>query len=184
MTSVSFQTDYWVETSDPTTNLSTDEWVFELTLHPSFTLSTDLYRPEFVPFNGNEYFQNFYFVGADSDGEVQILNTGKSDNGVPLYYEVETQDLEFGNRSHLKQISDRVQILTKFGSDSSVAGKADDDDYQPIRMPLSRRVNIGEEINLKGNFFRFKWSGVSELDSPMLEGIILDQVSDLGMGND
>lgn len=183
MSTTSLQTDFWVETSDPIVNLSTDEWFFQLTLHPSFTLSTDLYAPEFVPFSRNTYFQVFYFVGATADGEVHTLNTGKDDNGTPIYYEVETHELEFGNRSHLKQISDHMQVLTRFGLDSAIMGKVNDEDYRPIVGTLDRRVNIVEVPSLKGHYFKFKWSGTSSSSSPILDGIVLEDITDLGLTN-
>lgn len=201
MATNNLQTDYWVETSDPISNLLTDEWDFELvvppvvnlktdqwnfalTIHPVVSLKTDLFVPFFYDFSSNTWLQTILFVGANTDGNVQMMNIGKSDDGVPLYYEVETQEVEFGNRAHLKVISDQVQVLSKFGIDSTLEGKEEDGDYKKIPVDLSRRVNIGDDVNLKGKYFTFKWYGESNETSPVLEGISIEKIVDLGLTNE
>jgi len=130
---------------------------------------------------GNLYLQTTQLVGAET-GEVQTINAGKSDDGVPLYYELQTQEIEFGNRAHLKSISDKITVLTEFGIDSSFEVKENrNGDFKPIQISLNDSVNIGEDINLEGNHFTFKWSGESSENSPIFKGFYLEKVTDLGI---
>ncbi len=124
--------------------------------------------------------ENIFIVGAEI-GEVQALNANYSDDGVPIYFELETQEIEFSNRAHLKKIADEIVVLTEFGIDSSLECKPDDDDFQAIPMDLSNTVNIGKNINLEGNFFTFRWSGTSNKTSPIFNGIYLEKITDLGI---
>lgn len=128
----------------------------------------------------NTFSQIVQMVGVET-GNVQTLNTGKDDDGTPLYYELQTQEIEFGNRAHLKSISDLVVVLNEFGIDSSMEAQQDDGDFKPIPMNLSNNVNIGKDINLDGNYFTFKWSGVAQETSPVFQGIGLEGVQDLGI---
>src|SRR6185295_9823891 len=135
MATNNLQTNYWTETSDPISNLLTNEWAFTLTpptvltlktnqwnfaltIHNPVILKTNLWVPYFYNFSSNTWLQTIFFVGANTDGDVQMINIGKDDDGTTLYYEVETQEIDFGNRSHLKNISDQVQVVSKFGIDS------------------------------------------------------------------
>ncbi len=129
----------------------------------------------------NTFTQNVFMVGADSSGDVQAIAVGKNDNDTPIFYELETQDLEFGDRTHLKAISDKIVLFTHAGIDSSVEIKKNDGDYEPIDVTLEKRVNIGRAIKSEGFFFNFKWSGTSDSTSPIFEGIYLENVTDKGI---
>jgi len=120
-------------------------------------------------------------VGAETLGAVQAINAGKSDDGTPIYYELQTQEIEFNNRAHLKKISDEIVVLTKNGIDSSLEAQEDDGNFKPIPVDLNDEVNIGENIKLEGNFFTFKWSGTARETSPIFNGIYLEKVTDLGI---
>lgn len=134
-----------------------------------------------VPNSFSFYLQNTLMVAQDTNGTVQNLNVGKADDGTPIYYELETQDLEFKNRLHLKKIADKIVVFTDFGTDSKLEAKTDEGGYDPVRVDLSGRVNIGKDINLEGHYFTFKWFGESVNTSPVFEGISLEDVTDLGM---
>ncbi len=135
------------------------------------------------------YFCNFTttdgltMVGSDTSGDVQTMNSGTTDNTTPIYFELETQELEFTGRQNLKKISDRLVVFSNNGLDSQLQVREDGDDYIPINIDLSKRVNIGEEINASGNFFTFKWFGSSSGTPPIFEGIYLDNVVDQGVVN-
>lgn len=119
-------------------------------------------------------------VGAQT-GDVQSINVGKSDAGTPIYYELQTQEIEFDNRAHLKNISDEIVVLTENGIDSNLECQQDDGNIQQIPLGLNNSVNIGENINLKGNFFTFKWYGEASETSPIFNGLYLERVTDLGI---
>lgn len=116
-------------------------------------------------------------------GDVQTFNAGKDDDGTPIYFELETQPLNFGNKSHLKQISDDIAIFSKNGQDSVLQAKTDQDDYKKIPVNLDERVKIGRDIDLEGKEITFKWSGEANESSPIFEGLYIDNIDDKGMIN-
>lgn len=131
----------------------------------------------------SSFSQGTQLVGAETTGEVQAMNTGKSDDGDPIYFEIETQEIDFGNRAHLKKIADQVSVNIEKGDDTSIEAKTDSRDYKPIPFPVDRTVTIGEKVNLEGHFFTFKWSGESAKASPVFKGIYIEKITDLGITN-
>ncbi len=123
-------------------------------------------------------------VGAETLGNVQGFNVGKGDNGEPIYYELQTQEIEFGNKAHLKNISDQIVVLTENGIDSNFSAQEEDDNFKPIPIILSDSVNIGKDVDLKGHYFTFKWYGEANETSPIFNGIYLEKVTDLGLTNE
>jgi hypothetical protein len=125
----------------------------------------------------------YTFVGADTAGNVQTLNSGQTDNTAPIFYELETQELEFGNRVSLKKMSDKISVLTNNGIDSQLQIKSDIvKDYQTIKMDLSNRVNTGKDLpDVEGHYFTFRWFGNSSKKNPTLEGIFIPTITDQGI---
>lgn len=120
-------------------------------------------------------------VVSDTLGEVQTLNSGTTDNRTPIFFEMVTQENELGQRSHTKQISDKIVVFTNNGLDSSFYAKENDGEWKPIIMNLNNRVNVGTNVKLEGNFFEFKWSGVSSGTAPTFEGYELSDITDIGI---
>lgn len=129
---------------------------------------------------GGLYLQTVNLVGSETGGTVQNVNTGKSDNGTPINYEVETQGIEFGNVFHRKKISDKLVLFEKNGVDSAVQVKADDGDYHDVDVRASSPVNISKSVTVEGNDIRFKWFGETDKASPVLEGFYVENVTDMG----
>lgn len=121
--------------------------------------------------------------GADTAGRVQTLNLGTADRGtIDINYEMTTQDMEFGNRAHLKGISDQLVVFTKNGQDSSIQALCDGVLTQ-IPMTLTARVNYGKDVNLEGHFFQFRWFGQSKGTAPQFEGLYIENIEDKGLTN-
>ncbi len=129
------------------------------------------------------YLQTVFMVGADTNGNVQTINTGKNDDGTPIFYELVTQEIEYGNRAHLKKIANQLVIFCQFGETSKLSSTTDVQDEKPIDMSLSDRVNIGKEVQIEGHFVTFRWFGESSDVSPVFEGIYTENISDMGMTN-
>lgn len=147
---------------------------------PNFTYSiTDISLRD-LDDDPNLYLQTVLMVGAES-GDVQTINAGKDDDGTPLYYELQTQEIEFGNRFHQKQISDKIVVLTEDGIDSALEVQANDGDFEPVQVNLSDTVNISDSINTEGNYFTFKWSGTASETSPVFNGLYIEKVTDNGL---
>lgn len=125
--------------------------------------------------------ENVFMVAASTDGTVQTINIGQSDDGESIFYEIETQEIEFGNRAHLKKIANQIAIFTRFGDTSSLTAKTDTSDYKPVAESLNKRVNIAENMNLEGHFVVFRWFGTAEGVTPIFEGLYLENISDMGM---
>ena len=120
-------------------------------------------------------------VSADTSGSVQTVNIGTTDNSTAIYFELETQEQDFGNRSHAHEIADQMVIYTNFGIDSKLQIKPDSNDYINIDVDLSDRVNIAENLNIKCHFAQFKWFGESAGAAPTFEGMYIERVNDLGL---
>ena len=117
---------------------------------------------------------------TDSLGSVQTINLGDTDDGTDISFELESQDLEFGNRSRLKGISDKIIVYMNNGIDSIIQFRTDGANIKNIPMATNQRVNIGKDLNLSGNFFNFRWVGTSKGTAPSLEGFQLEDITDLG----
>jgi hypothetical protein len=122
-------------------------------------------------------------IGACSSGNTNTYNVGTTDNGSPINYELILQDQEFSDRGHLNKISDKIVVFGQGLNDSQLQVRPDDDgsNYKDIQIDLSKRVNIGQAINLQGYFFSFRIFGNSSGTSPIFEGIEIEEVSDMGI---
>jgi hypothetical protein len=119
--------------------------------------------------------------GADSTGAVQAINLGTTDNSQPIFYELITQELEFGERSHTKKISDKIAVMSQNGQDGLIEITADDNDPFSIPVDLSGRVAVAKDMNFEGNFFTLRWFGYCKGNPPVLEGITFSNVVDQGI---
>lgn len=118
---------------------------------------------------------------ANDGGGVATIDLGTTDDGNPIYFFLDTQELEFGNRATLKEISDEFAIFLKNGGSSTMSGRTDMGDFQPLLVSLADRVNIGKDINLQGSYFVFRWEGQSTGTSPVFEGLYFEKVTDKGV---
>lgn len=117
---------------------------------------------------------------VDDAGDVQTINLGTTDDGTAIDFQLETQDLEFDNRSHLKNISDKIVVFTKAGGDSFLQCKMNGE-AKNIPLKLNRRVNIGEDIKLSGFYFNLLWSGESNGTPAVFEGFSFPDIDDKGI---
>jgi hypothetical protein len=122
-------------------------------------------------------------IGACSSGNTNTYNVNFDDNGKPIYYEIILQDIEFENRSHVNKISNKIAVYGQGLNDASLQVQSNDDgrNYKDIPIDLSKRVNIGNVIDLEGYFFAFRIFGNSTGTSPIFEGIQIEDITDMGM---
>jgi hypothetical protein len=106
---------------------------------------------------------------ADDSGYVQTLNLGKTDNSTPIFYSLETQEIDFSNRDATKKITDKIVI---YGRNMI---------YKLINSQLLKTVNIVENLNIEGKYFKFKWSGNTSGASPVFEGFHIPELVDQGV---
>ena len=125
--------------------------------------------------------QNAFLSAIDTAGNVQLINIGTNDNSVPIYYELETQEIEMGDRSHLKKTQDKLVILSKNAVDSSVQIRQDEKDYEILQIKLDNTVVKSKSNDFKFNFFTLKWLGNSINLSPIFEGFRVENIMDYGV---
>jgi hypothetical protein len=123
-------------------------------------------------------------LATQYDGYLANLNvSGTTDDGKAIPYSLESQELEFGNRAHTKNISDKIVVYNKNGGDSVFLMKEEDGSYKQGNTSLTKRVNVCSDVNYKGHFFTFRWQGEALGSRPILEGYHFPKVTDLGVIN-
>lgn len=125
----------------------------------------------------------YVLLGSNTAGSLHQMNVDgqATDNGTPIYFELETQEIEFGQRSHLKKIADKIVIYTENGQDSSFQAREDDGDFKDIKLNLIDRVNIGQNIDLEGHYFTFRWFGQCDKSQQTFEGFYIEKITDQGI---
>ena len=126
-----------------------------------------------------------YLRGASTDGFVSTLNLGTSDNNTPIFYEAETQALEFGSRGTNKVLSDQLIVYTRNGQGSKISIQTEGGGYKGLEGQLTNSVTFLDNINKQGKSFKIKWSGTYNSGSqPMLEGYEFPNIVNQGYIND
>jgi hypothetical protein len=120
-------------------------------------------------------------IEVDTAGLAQTVDSGLTDNTAPIYYELETQECEMGNRAHLKSISDKIVVFGKYMTNGKLQVKTGEDDYVNVDINLNSRVAMGKKINAEGYYYTFRWFGESSSTAPMLEGIYIENIEDKGI---
>ena len=122
-----------------------------------------------------------FFVGSDSSGDIKLINAGTSDNSIPIYYELETQELDMGDRFHNKTIQDKIVLLSELASGSEVQIKQNEGDYKVLPVDMDSTVSISDPSKFKFNYMTLKWLGNTVNKSPVFEGVYIEKVIDEGI---
>ncbi len=120
-------------------------------------------------------------VEADTVGNVQTMNSGLTDNTQPLFYELITQDLDFGNRSHIKKITDHIAVFTLNGQNSSLQVSSEYGDFVQIPTQLNDGCTVLKRQNIQGRWLNFRWYGNTSGNSPTLLGLYFEEITDIGI---
>lgn len=120
-------------------------------------------------------------IGAETSGNVQTLNKGLTDNGDPIFYFLESQDLDFGARQNIKTISNNIVAFTSNGQNSRLKISADDKTLKYVPIDLTEKESVGRNLNERGHQFTVRWEGESTGNSPIFEGFHIPQISDEGI---
>jgi hypothetical protein len=121
---------------------------------------------------------------AEFDGNMAVMqNSSNIDDGdIAIIYSLETQELEVGDRSHTKKISDKIVVFTRDGNEGSFLVKCNDGNFVSAKMTLENRVNVGtNSIDFEGEFFTFRWQGEASYNRPVFQGYSLPTVTDQGI---
>ncbi len=120
-------------------------------------------------------------IGSSTAGDVQTIDLGLTDNTVTRSFFLETQEEEFGNRSHANGFNDLVTVFCKDGIETSVQFKSDEGSYKDISDSLPNRINVIDGISAEGHFFKFRWMGSTSSSYPTFEGIQIEKAVDEGL---
>ena len=120
-------------------------------------------------------------IAADTTGSVQTMNSGFNDNSTPIFFFLETQEQEFGNRSHANGFNDLITIYAKDGGGTQVKVKSDEEDYDDVVDTLPLRVNTVDGVTFSGHYFTFKWFGSTSTSQPVFEGFQIEKAIDEGL---
>lgn len=111
-----------------------------------------------------------YTVFGDTDGNVLFYNVGDDDNGTPIYYTVEPQDLTFEFRVFEKSIP-RIGFVTKNSKDAIVLWRNSD---RPEEWETLGTIKKNAEL-FQGDWravkYNFKLSGNTNSGKATLEAI-------------
>jgi hypothetical protein len=111
-------------------------------------------------------------IAGDKDGQVLQLNSGNSDYpSIPITWSVETQDIDFGSRRKIKEISNvsiysrnvrTGQFFYRVNSDQDV-------NWKSVRN-ITNDVEDITDFKGKGNWFNFKLTGVTDSGQIKIQG--------------
>lgn len=123
-------------------------------------------------------------VGGDSTNKVlQIESTSLTDNGTAIGYQVESQELTFGSRGMIKEISERVIGYGKNPSNCLVQVKADSNDWVTLGGLDSSVKQFTVASPLRGHYFKFRVIGTSASARMRFQGIELPNVTIFDYGD-
>ena len=123
--------------------------------------------------------------GATAVGDVIEMNQGTTDDGDPIFYQLDTQELDCGNRAHVKAATDEMIVFSKNGQASQLYASCDGKEFEAIKATLDKRVNIVENLDLEFRFLILRWMGNSKGQAPVFEGLQIEKIVDQGtQGND
>lgn len=120
-------------------------------------------------------------IGSTTSGDVQTLNKGQTDNGKPIFYFLETQDLEFGAIQNVKQVTKNFVTIGDNLQNSRIKMSADGKDFKDVPIQLEGRVNVGRNININGREHNVRWEGESTGNPPILEGFVIPELQTDGL---
>ena len=120
-------------------------------------------------------------IGAETSGNVQTLNKGQTDNEKPIFYFLESQDLDFGSRQNVKTISNNIVAFTTNGQNSRLKISADNKTFKDVPIDLTVKESVGRNLNERGHQFTVRWEGESTGNAPIFEGFNIPQITDEGI---
>ena len=122
-------------------------------------------------------------IEADTGGNVQTMNSGDTDNGIPVFYELVTQEMDMGNKAFTKTISDTIVVFCKNGQASGLQIYPDENPAQEIGININQPngVCISHNVNVKFNYCTLRWYGNSSGTKPTIEGFYIHNVTTEGI---
>ena len=120
------------------------------------------------------------FVGGDTTARVLQMNSGLTDNGTAINYEVESHDIDFSSKGMLKEISERIMAYGLNPVDVVIQVQIEGEDWITLGA-MNKEIEeflINERI--KGHYMRFRVIGTHSTVRFRFQGLELPTVTLLG----
>jgi hypothetical protein len=95
---------------------------------------------------------------------------------VPIFFDLQTREIEFGNRAHVKSLANDVVV---FADGGRFGVSSDGNEFKYLISSLADGINSAD-ISAEGNRFTFRWQGESTETPPQLDGFYIEDITDLG----
>lgn len=116
-------------------------------------------------------------VIGDSTARVLTLDSGLTDNGTAIPFELETQDLEFGSRGIIKEIHDRIMVYSENAPEMIIQIQIDGGDWKTIGTAKTIITDLTLSETIRGHFFRLRTIGGSSTVAMMFQGFEFPKVT-------
>jgi len=120
-------------------------------------------------------------VAGNKNGESIQINTGNTDYAStvqPITYALETQDIEFGSRRKIKEVSN-VTVFTQNVRTGQLLYREDSDrdkDWKSIRS-ITHDVEEVQDFRGNGHWLNFKITGVTDTGQVKIQGMEFPEMS-------
>ena len=124
------------------------------------------YYHDFTVFAGYISSTERVILGGDKNGQSIQINTGNTDYHTtvqPITFSLESQDLDFGSRARIKEISE-MMVYTEGVNTCQVSYRVNshqDSDWRSIRS-ITNDIEDIDNFKVKGNYFNIKLTGVTD----------------------
>jgi hypothetical protein len=137
------------------------------------------YQNEFTCFGWYLNSGTKVIVAGDKDGQTLQINSGNTDYpSLPITYSLESQDIEFGTRGKLKEIS-QVNVFTEnvtLGQMMYRTNSNRDVEWKSLTQNVVSQIQVIEK-KMKGNYFNFKITGITDSGQVKLLGFEFPELS-------
>jgi hypothetical protein len=117
-------------------------------------------------------------VGGDTDGHVQTLDSGNTDNSADIVSDCEMRPLVFGNRAKRKAVPELYTVSTDFQG-LRLHMKTDDGPFKEIGG-IKQHVQRFTGLELKGSSFQPKITCSNSSTPYVFDGLVWSKIQDEG----
>lgn len=122
---------------------------------------------------------NITIVGGDTDGFVQTIDSGTTDNGTAIASECEMAPITFTHRGEVKSVEDIVALASEFQG-LTLSLSIDGGKFKQLGSIDAREKKFTPQTQLKGHVFQPKISAVNSQEPFIFEGLEFIDVSTEG----
>lgn len=116
-------------------------------------------------------------VGGDTTSRILTLNSGSTDNGTDITYEIESQEQDFGSRGMIKELHGDIYGFASNPTATDYLVSLNGDDWISIGSTNKDVEMMTISETLLANFFKFRISGVCTGSRLTIKGLELPSIS-------